>query len=59
MRAVRGLDMSQLETLRAKLAARKNVAGYEKNCELLEAEIARHEAAVIHPFDDQKKGSKK
>lgn len=51
--------MSQLETLKAKLAARKNVPGYEKNCELLEAEIARHEAAVIHPFDDQNKRAKK
>lgn len=33
--------MTRLEKLRARLAAREGVPGYEKNCEALRAEIAR------------------
>lgn len=44
--------MGLLEDMKAKLAAREGVPGYEKNCEVLKAEIARHEAAEQHPFDD-------
>lgn len=40
---------SRIEKLRAKLAGRENVPGYEKNCEALRAEIARLEAAATGP----------
>lgn len=37
--------MTRLADLYAKLRARENIPGYEKNVELLRAEIARLEAA--------------
>ena len=41
-----------LISLRKKLAARKGVPGYEKNCEALEAEIARIEGNTLRPADE-------
>lgn len=37
------VETPRLASLRAKLKAREKVAGYEKNCEALRAEIARLE----------------
>lgn len=49
-----GRFMSQrLEILRKKLAARQGRPGYEKNCEALQAEIARLEHVPIQQLDDQ------
>lgn len=36
--------MTHLEKLKNKLRAREGVPGYEKNCEVIRAEIARLEA---------------
>jgi len=33
--------VNRIDQLKKKLNARKGVAGYEKNCEMIEAEIAR------------------
>lgn len=35
--------MTRIDELKRKLAARQGVPGYEKNCEVLRAEIARLE----------------
>jgi hypothetical protein len=35
------LNMTRIEELKAKLRAREGKAGYEKNCEMLKAEIER------------------
>jgi hypothetical protein len=39
----------RLTRLRNKLAAREGLAGYEKNCEALRAEIARLEQSTLRP----------
>lgn len=46
---------SHPEQLKAKLAARDKVPGYEKNCGALRAEIERleHAAANPHPSDGE------
>jgi hypothetical protein len=52
----------RLEILRKKLAARQGRPGYEKNCEALQAEIARLEHVPpedIQQLDDQPKRTKK
>lgn len=48
---------SRLDTLRNKLRAREGIPGYEKNCQVLKAEIARLETKPV--FDDQTKAPKK
>lgn len=43
---------TRLVKLRKKLAARAGVPGYEKNCELLQAEIARLESSTVGPASE-------
>ncbi len=43
---------ARLYILRKKLAARKGIAIYSKNCEIIEAEIARLEALAVKPISD-------
>lgn len=43
---------TRLETLKRKLAAREGQPGYEKNCEVIRAEIAKHEKAATGPEFD-------
>jgi len=49
----------RLTKLRAKLKARKGKAGFEKNCEMIEAEIARIEASLENAANEAALASEK
>lgn len=52
----RNMEIQATETrlmkLRQKLAARAGVPGYEKNCKVLRAEIARLEGSTMQPVSE-------
>jgi hypothetical protein len=53
------VENNRLTKLRSKLKARKGKAGFEKNCEMIQAEIAKIEASLENTANEVALASEK